>query len=41
MVLTTILESALYGSKTLDELMGEWNAKWTSAQEVLGVEVAE
>lgn len=36
-----ILESALYGTKTLDELMGEWNAKWTSAQESLGVEVTE
>lgn len=36
-----ILEAALYGTKTLDELMGEWNAKWTSAQETLGVEVTE
>lgn len=34
-----ILESALYGTKTLDELMGEWNAKWSAAQESLGVEV--
>ena len=36
-----ILESALYGTKTLDELMGEWNAKWTKAQETLGVEVTD
>lgn len=34
-----ILEAALYGSKTLDELMDEWNAKWTAAQESLHVEV--
>jgi ABC-type glycerol-3-phosphate transport system substrate-binding protein len=34
-----ILESALYGTKTLDELMEEWNAKWASAQETQGVEV--
>ncbi len=34
-----ILEAALTGSKTLDEIMDEWNAKWSSAQESLGVEV--
>ena len=34
-----ILEAALYGSRTLDEIMDEWNQKWTSAQESLGVEV--
>lgn len=34
-----ILEGALYGEKTLDELMGEWNEKWSAAQESLGVEV--
>lgn len=34
-----ILEAALYGSKTLDELMDEWNAKWAAAQESLNVEV--
>lgn len=34
-----ILECALYGTKTLDEVMGEWNEKWTAAQEALGVEV--
>ena len=36
-----ILESALYGTKTLDELMDEWNTKWSGAQESLGVEVWE
>lgn len=25
------LEAALYGKKTLDELMGEWNQKWSDA----------
>lgn len=34
-----ILEAALYGTRTLDEIMDEWNQKWTSAQETLGVEV--
>lgn len=34
-----ILEAALYGTRTLDELMDEWNQKWTSAQESLGVEI--
>lgn len=34
-----IVECALYGTKTLDEIMGEWNEKWTSAQESLGVEI--
>ena len=34
-----ILEAALYGSRTLDEIMDEWNQKWTAAQETLGVEV--
>lgn len=38
---SNVLEAALYGSKTLDELMDEWNAQWTSAQESLGVEVTE
>lgn len=36
-----IIESALYGSKTLDELMGEWNEKWSKAQETLSVEVTD
>ncbi len=34
-----ILEAALYGTRTLDEIMDEWNQKWSSAQESLGVEV--
>lgn len=34
-----ILEAALYGTKTLDQLMEEWNAKWSAAQETLGVEI--
>jgi len=34
-----ILEAALTGSQTLDEIMDEWNAKWSRAQESLGVEV--
>ncbi|MGN0293905.1 MAG: ABC transporter substrate-binding protein [Lachnospiraceae bacterium] len=36
-----IVEAALYGTRTLDDLMSEWNAKWTSAQENLGVEVTK
>lgn len=36
-----VLEAALYGNKSLDELMDEWNAKWTSAQESYGVEITE
>ena len=34
-----ILEAALYGSKSLDEIMNTWNEKWTAAQESKGVEV--
>lgn len=34
-----ILEAALYGSRTLDEIMDEWNQKWSAAQEKLGVEI--
>lgn len=34
-----ILEAALYGTRTLDDIMDEWNSKWTAAQETLGVEV--
>ena len=34
-----ILEYALKGEKTLDEIMDEWNEKWSTAQESLGVEV--
>lgn len=34
-----VLEAALYGNKSLDDLMNEWNQKWTSAQESNGVEI--
>ena len=34
-----ILEAALTKSKTLDEIMADWNAKWSTAQEKLKVEV--
>ena len=36
-----ILEAALYGSNTLDEMMNQWNEKWSDAQDSLGVEVNE
>lgn len=36
-----ILEAALTGSQTLDDLMDEWNQKWSSAQQTLGVEVTQ
>lgn len=32
-----IVEAALTGSQTLDEIMNEWNEKWTAAQEDNGV----
>lgn len=34
-----LLECALYGNKTLDEVIDEWNAQWSAAQESLGVDV--
>ena len=34
-----VLEGALYGNATLDDIMNEWNDKWTSARESNGVEV--
>ncbi len=36
-----VLEAALYGNKSLDDLMGEWNQKWSDAQSSEGVEVTE
>ncbi|MGN1191698.1 MAG: ABC transporter substrate-binding protein [Dorea sp.] len=36
-----VLEAALYGTKSLDDLMAEWNQKWTDAQATFGVEVTE
>lgn len=34
-----VLEAALYDTKSLDDLMDEWNQKWTSAQESCGAEI--
>lgn len=36
-----VLEAALYGTKSLDDMMAEWNQKWTEAQESFEVEVTE
>lgn len=36
-----VLEAALYGTKSLDDLMAEWNQKWTDAQATFSVEVTE
>lgn len=36
-----ILEAALYSSSTLDDIMADWNEKWSDAQESLGIEVNE
>lgn len=38
---STVLEAALYGNESLDDLMNEWNEKWTSAQESCGAEITE
>ncbi len=35
----SIIENALTGAMSFDDIMSEWNAKWTAAQESLGVEV--
>ena len=32
-----IVQDALTGARTLDEIMDEWNQKWTAAQEANGV----
>ena len=37
----TVLEAALYGNITLDELMDEWNEKWSNAQDSCGAEIYE
>ncbi len=34
-----IIEHASIGDKTFDEIMDEWNAAWTDAQELNGVEI--
>ncbi|MBR1741504.1 MAG: extracellular solute-binding protein, partial [Lachnospiraceae bacterium] len=36
-----IIEHADKGDKTFDEIMDEWNKKWSDAQEACGVEVTE
>lgn len=36
-VATEIVEAAVSGTMTLDELVDEWNEKWTAAQEANGV----
>lgn len=36
-----VLEAALYGNKSLDDLMGEWNQKWSDAQSSEGVEITQ
>ena len=36
-----VLQAALYNERSLDDLMKEWNEKWTSAQESYSVEITE
>lgn len=36
-----IIEHASNGDKTFDEIMADWNAAWSDAQDTLGVEVTE
>ncbi len=36
-----VLEAALYGTKSLDDLMAEWNQKWSDAQAAEGVEITK
>ncbi len=38
---STVLEAALYGNESLDDLMNEWNEKWTAAQDACGAEIYE
>lgn len=40
-VIAAIIEAAMDGSKTLDQIMEEWNGKWARAQEALEVEVTQ
>lgn len=35
---TQIVEEAVSGTKTMEEMSAEWNEKWTAAQEANGVE---
>ena len=34
---TEVVESAVTGEKTMDDLVQEWNEQWTSAQENNGI----
>ncbi len=34
-----IIENAFYGTKTFDEIMADWNTRWSDAQDYLGVTV--
>ena len=34
-----IAEAAMYGDRSFDEIMDEWNQKWSAAQESLGIEI--
>ena len=36
-----IIEHAANGDETFDDIMAEWNAAWTQAQEDNGVEITE
>lgn len=36
-----LIEHAAFGDMTYDEIMAEWNADWTAAQEENGVEITE
>lgn len=36
-----IIEHASVGDKTFDEIMADWNAAWSAAQEEAGVEISE
>lgn len=33
----TVVEAALYGTPTMEEIAADWNAKWTAAQESCGI----
>ena len=37
-IATEIVEEAVSGTKTMEEMADEWNEKWTAAQESNGVE---
>ena len=39
--LQAIIEHAANGDESFDDIMNEWNQKWTDAQESEGVEITE